>query len=79
MNASTPERVTEFTLSLAQAGFLTIRARMQGPVVILEGCVASFDAKCKNERIAAQAGLRIRNHLRITPAAFTSSPQTEVA
>jgi hypothetical protein len=65
-------------LKLTRAGFGTIRASIQGPAVVLEGTVASFEAKCKIEEIATKAGLRVHNHLRVTPAAFNAVPALEM-
>jgi hypothetical protein len=71
--------VTALLVNLSLAGFDNIRASIQGSTVVLEGCVASFDAKCKIERIAAKAGLRVRNRLRVTPAAFIVFPLPEAS
>jgi hypothetical protein len=65
-------------IQLTLAGFDSVRASVQGPIVVLEGTVASYAAKCKIEAICAASRLRIRNHLRVTPAAFDASPATEM-
>jgi hypothetical protein len=53
-----------------------VRVQLLGRELLLEGQVATYDEKCRIEKAARNAGFRVQNCLRVTPAAFHPAPNS---
>lgn len=73
---STPLRSSHYIESLSKLigamapdDMRSVHLRQIGKQVVLKGSVPTYDAKCKIEALALQAGIPIQNCLRVIPGA----------
>jgi hypothetical protein len=68
-------RLAELILSLPPVEAESVRFSLEGHVLVMEGRVPSYEAKCKMVHAAQEFGFQIQNCLRVTPGLiFSSSP-----
>ena len=70
------ERLAELILSLAPYESEMVRFSRDGDDLVLEGPIASYEAKCRVEGAARAAGFHVHNSLRVTPGIVSDIAST---
>jgi len=74
---STPDLESQLSgllLSLPPYELESVRFYIEGERLVMEGCVASYEAKCRMESAARAAGFQVQNSLRVTPGIGSNAP-----
>ncbi|MPZ48358.1 MAG: hypothetical protein GEU75_03440 [Dehalococcoidia bacterium] len=68
ITAEREQRLSQLILSLPPYELESVRLSLDGHELILEGRIASYEAKRRMETAARAAGFQVKNGLRVTPA-----------
>jgi hypothetical protein len=61
-------------LSLPPYELESVRFSLEGEQLVIEGRIASYEAKCRMESAARAAGFQVQNSLRVTPGIVSFAP-----